>query len=174
VTAALATRAEIGAILLSMAELWEHAKQGHGKAIWISGEAGIGKSRLVQELRMHVEKEGNTRLTCQVWPHFRDSALRPLILLARLDRLPSTGMEVARIGAVIGRTFSYAMIRAWRMGSNGPGRASYWDAAPVVLPGRTAMLALLADPPTRIRRSLPPQGRPMMVQRLVALAAVHA
>jgi serine/threonine protein kinase/tetratricopeptide (TPR) repeat protein len=62
-------------------ELWEHTKRGHGKVAWISGEAGIGKSRLVQELRMHVEQEPSTRLTCQAWPHFRDSALRPLIEL---------------------------------------------------------------------------------------------
>jgi serine/threonine protein kinase/predicted ATPase len=64
-----------------LSQLWEEAKEGHGNVVRIWGEGGIGKSRLVQELRMHVEREGNTRLTCQAWPHFRDSAFRPLIEL---------------------------------------------------------------------------------------------
>lgn len=34
------------------------------------------------------------------------------LLLARLDRLPSVGKEVAQLGAVLGRDFSYALVRA--------------------------------------------------------------
>lgn len=62
-------------------KLWDHAKEGHGQIVVVSGEPGIGKSRLIQTLKDKVIEEGNIRLTCQCWPHFKNSALHPLIAL---------------------------------------------------------------------------------------------
>ena len=43
-------------------ERWEQAKDGAGQVVLLSGEPGIGKSRLVQALKETVEHEGATRV----------------------------------------------------------------------------------------------------------------
>ena len=49
-------------------ERWEQAKDGQGQVILLSGEAGIGKSRLIQVLKEHVAGESHTRLECRSSP----------------------------------------------------------------------------------------------------------
>jgi predicted AAA+ superfamily ATPase len=41
---------------------WEQSKAGQGQVVLISGEAGIGKSSLVDLLRAQVRREGLTRV----------------------------------------------------------------------------------------------------------------
>src|SRR5262245_31569079 len=41
---------------------WEQAKSGEGQVVLLSGEAGIGKSRLVQTLKEQASAEGATRI----------------------------------------------------------------------------------------------------------------
>jgi TOMM system kinase/cyclase fusion protein len=60
---------------------WDQAKTGSGLFVCVSGDAGIGKSRLVQVLRRRVEEGGHVRMTCQCRPHSRSSALYPVIQL---------------------------------------------------------------------------------------------
>ena len=45
----------------------------------MSGEAGIGKSRLVEVLRERAEREGCTRITFRCSPYYQQSALYPVI-----------------------------------------------------------------------------------------------
>src|SRR5205807_3134606 len=51
--------------------------------VLLSGEAGIGKSRLVMALQEHVAGEPHTRWECRCSPYFQDSALYPIIDLAQ-------------------------------------------------------------------------------------------
>jgi class 3 adenylate cyclase/predicted ATPase len=60
-------------------ERWEHAKAGHGQVVLLSGEGGIGKSRLVQVVKEHVAHEPHTRWECRSSPYYQNTALHPLL-----------------------------------------------------------------------------------------------
>jgi predicted ATPase len=58
---------------------WEQAKQGAGQVVLLSGEPGIGKSRLVQELKEQLAPVGVTRIEFRCSPYHQNSALYPII-----------------------------------------------------------------------------------------------
>jgi class 3 adenylate cyclase/predicted ATPase len=60
-------------------ERWAQVKDGMGHVVVLSGEAGIGKSRLVQVLKEHVAGEAHTRWECRCSPYHQYTALYPII-----------------------------------------------------------------------------------------------
>ena len=58
---------------------WVRAQRGIGEFVFLSGEAGIGKSRLVQELRDEVGNEDALRIELRCSAYHQSSALHPII-----------------------------------------------------------------------------------------------
>jgi predicted ATPase len=64
---------EVGLLI----ERWAQVREAQGQVILLSGEAGIGKSRLVQVLKEHIADEPHVRLECRSSPYYHNSALYP-------------------------------------------------------------------------------------------------
>ena len=80
-------------------ERWEQAKAGHGQVILLSGEAGIGKSRLVQVLKDHVTHEPHTRWECRSSEYSQNTALFPLTdLFQRLWQFQADDSPEEKVG----------------------------------------------------------------------------
>ena len=60
-------------------ERWVQSQDGRGQVVLLRGEAGIGKSRLVEALRERARREGATRIAFRCSPYYQNSALYPVI-----------------------------------------------------------------------------------------------
>ena len=89
-------------------ERWAWAKDGDGQVVLLSGEPGIGKSRLIRALRERLGDERYTALSHYCSPHHINSALYPVIDLlgraARLDRDAPAEEQLAKLEAVLARS----------------------------------------------------------------------
>jgi predicted ATPase len=65
--------------LATLSERWASARAGHGQVALVAGEAGIGKSRLVRELREHLPGGAHITLSHYCSPYHTNSMLRPIL-----------------------------------------------------------------------------------------------
>jgi class 3 adenylate cyclase/pimeloyl-ACP methyl ester carboxylesterase len=70
--------------LALLRDRWAKAVEGEGQVVLLSGEAGIGKSRIARSLIEALTTESHVRLRYQCSPHHANSAFYPVI--QRLER----------------------------------------------------------------------------------------
>jgi class 3 adenylate cyclase/predicted ATPase len=87
---------------------WSRAKAGEGQVVLLSGEAGIGKSRLTAALIERLAPEPHTRLRYFCSPQHTDSAFFPIISqverAARLARDDSTQVKLEKLDALLAQS----------------------------------------------------------------------
>ena len=87
---------------------WLRAKTGEGQVVLLSGEAGIGKSRITAALLERLASEPHTRLRYFCSPQHTDSALYPIIgqmeHAAALAREDTPQAKLDKFDAMLART----------------------------------------------------------------------
>ena len=87
---------------------WSRAKTGEGQVVLVSGEAGIGKSRLTVALLERLAAEAHTRLRYFCSPQRTDSALHPTIgqmeRAAGLAHDDTPQVRLDKLDALLGQT----------------------------------------------------------------------
>jgi class 3 adenylate cyclase len=87
---------------------WSKAKGGQGQVVLLSGEPGIGKSRLTAALLEHLAAEPHTRLRYFCSPQHTDSAFYPIISqmerAAGLAHDDTTQAKLDKLDAVLAQT----------------------------------------------------------------------
>ena len=89
---------------------WSKAKSGEGQVVLLSGEAGIGKSRLTAALLDRLASQPHTRLRYFYSPQHTDSALYPIISqmgrAAGFTRDDNTQAKLDKLDALLARSFT--------------------------------------------------------------------
>jgi class 3 adenylate cyclase len=91
---------EMGLLL----DRWRLTWEGEGQIVTVIGEAGIGKSRLIEELQEALVAEPHARMHLQCSPYHSDSALYPVIQhlgrAARFAAVDSPSVRVEKLGTL--------------------------------------------------------------------------
>jgi predicted ATPase len=89
---------------------WSKAKSGDGQVVLLSGEPGIGKSRLTAALMEHVSNEPHTRLRYYCSPQHTDSAFYPIISqmerAARFTQEDTAQAKLDKLDALLAQSFT--------------------------------------------------------------------
>jgi class 3 adenylate cyclase/predicted ATPase len=89
---------------------WSRAKAGDGQVVLLSGEPGIGKSRLTAALLEHITAEAHTCLRYFCSPQHTDSALYPII--SQMERAAgfayddTTQAKLDKLNALLTQSFT--------------------------------------------------------------------
>jgi DNA-binding winged helix-turn-helix (wHTH) protein/tetratricopeptide (TPR) repeat protein len=84
---------------------WAEAKRGLGRAVVLTGEPGIGKSRLMRAAQERLRTEPHTPLIYDCSPYHRDSALHPfisqLVRAAGIEREDTSDAKLDKLATLL-------------------------------------------------------------------------
>jgi predicted ATPase len=84
---------------------WQQAKERDGQVVLLSGEPGIGKSRIVQELRDRVAGEQPVYVSFQCSPYYTSTAFYPFVeqltFALGIDREDASSLSLSSLEATI-------------------------------------------------------------------------
>lgn len=117
-----------------MLERWALAKSGQGQMVIVSGEAGIGKSRITRAVIDEVTKDDHTRITYQCSPYHADSAFYPVIqqmfFAAGIFPPDSPDTRLDKLEALLGTDPEMLKLVAPLLGLDGTARYGALDLTP--------------------------------------------
>jgi len=93
-----------GQTLQTLQDLWRTAKDGHGRAVFLTGEPGVGKSRMLAEFCKSIGPTGDL-IECWCSPHYSKTALYPVVRGLRAHHMGTESLaapdQLVRLRAVL-------------------------------------------------------------------------
>jgi class 3 adenylate cyclase/predicted ATPase len=90
---------------------WRQAASGAGRVVLLSGEPGIGKSRLTVALSDRLQDEPHTRVRYFCSPHHTDSAFYPVVAqlerAASFERHDTSEAKLSKLASLLGQPASH-------------------------------------------------------------------
>jgi ABC-type transport system involved in cytochrome c biogenesis ATPase subunit len=124
-----------------MRERWALARSGAGQMVVVSGEAGIGKSRITQAVIDEVAQDDHTRIIFQCSPYHADSAFHPIIrqMAFAAGIAPGDGPDARldKLEALLGAGPDALRLVAAMMGLDGAARYGASELTPAQQRART-------------------------------------
>lgn len=124
-----------------MTERWAMARSGQGQLALVTGEAGIGKSRITQAVIDRVANDDHTRMTYQCSPYHADSAFYPVIqqmsFAADIAASDSPDVRLDKLEALLGADQDTLRPVAPLLGLDGVSRYGALDLTPAQQRART-------------------------------------
>lgn len=94
--------------LEQLAKLWNRSRNSDGQAVVISGEAGIGKSRIVEALHGQIVDQDHIVLRYQCSPYYDNTPLRPIVSqiehAAGFERDDSPGTKLIKLERLLNKS----------------------------------------------------------------------